>query len=80
MNCPRVAIFDLDDTLAESFQPPMPEMVEKLGALLERIPLAIMTAAGFPRIRDQFVSHLAHSPHISHFYIFPNSTAECYVH
>ncbi|MEK7133555.1 MAG: HAD hydrolase family protein, partial [Patescibacteria group bacterium] len=37
-------------------------------------------AAGFPRIRDQFVSHLAHFPHISQFYIFPNSTAECYVH
>ena len=80
MNCPRVAIFDLDDTLAESFQPPMPEMVEKLGLLLEQIPVAIMTAAGFPRIRDQFISFLAHSPHISQFYIFPNSTAECYMY
>ncbi len=56
----------------------MPEMVKKLGDLLERIPLAIMSAAGFPRIRDQFISHLEHSPHISQFYIFPNSTAECY--
>lgn len=79
MNCPRVAIFDLDDTLAESFQPPLPQMVEKLGALLERIPLAIMTAAGFSRIKDQFVSHFEESPHISQFYMFPNSTAECYV-
>lgn len=80
MQCPRVAIFDLDDTLAESFQPPTPEIVEKLGALLERIPLAIMTAAGFPRIKDQFISSLAHSTHISQFYIFPNSTAECYTY
>ncbi len=80
VNCPRAAIFDLDDTLAESFQPPKPEMVVKLGDLLERIPIAIMTAAGFPRIRDQFISYLAHSPHISQFYIFPNSTAECYMY
>ncbi len=78
MNCPRVAIFDLDDTLAESFQPPKPEMVDRLGKLLELIPIAIMSAAGFPRIKDQFISYLEHSPHISQFYIFPNSTAECY--
>ncbi|PIR83999.1 HAD family hydrolase [Candidatus Kaiserbacteria bacterium CG10_big_fil_rev_8_21_14_0_10_51_14] len=79
MRCPRVAIFDLDDTLAESFQPPAPEMVERLGKLLEIMPVAIMTAAGFPRIKDQFISHLEHSPHISQFYIFPNSTTECYM-
>lgn len=79
MNCPRVAIFDLDDTLAESFQAPKPEMVDKLGKLLELIPIAIMTAAGFPRIKDQFISYLEHSPHIFQFYIFPDSTAECYI-
>lgn len=79
MQCPRVAIFDLDDTLAESFQPPMREMVERLGKLLDIMPIAIMTAAGFPRIKDQFISYLSHSPHISQFYIFPDSSAECYM-
>jgi len=77
--CPRAVIFDLDDTLAESFQPPVPEMISKLRALLEHTPLAIMTAAGFPRIEDQFLTELADSPHISRLYVFPNSTAECYL-
>ncbi|MDO8514342.1 MAG: HAD-IIB family hydrolase [bacterium] len=79
MQCPRAVIFDLDDTLAESFQPPKHQMVTKLGLLLDRIPLAIMTAAGFTRIEDQFLSKLADSPYISRLYVFPNSTAECYV-
>ncbi len=79
VNCPHAAIFDLDDTLAESFQPPQPEIVQRLGKLLEFMPVAIMTAAGFPRIKDDFISKLSHSPHISRFYIFPNSTAECYM-
>ena len=79
MICPRVVIFDLDDTLAESFQPPTAQMVEKLHALLDRVPIGLMTAAGLPRIREQFIDHLKDSEHISRFYIFPNSTAECYV-
>ena len=79
MQCPRAVIFDLDDTLAESFQPPKHEMVEKLGLLLDRLPIAIMTAAGFARIEDQFLSKLISSPFISRLYVFPNSTAECYI-
>ncbi len=50
MKCPKIAIFDLDDTLAESFQPPKSEMIDRLEKLLEHIPVAIISAAGFPRI------------------------------
>lgn len=77
--CPRVAIFDVDDTLTESFKPPKPEIVEKVKRLLEKMPVAIMSAAGFQRIEKEFLPILATSPYISHLYIFPNSTAECYM-
>lgn len=78
-SCPRVAIFDIDDTLTESFKPPKPEMLEKLKLLLEKVPVAIMSAAGFPRIEDEFLPSLSSSPYISKLYIFSNSTAECYL-
>ena len=78
MKCPRAALFDLDDTLAESFQPPSSDMIEKLRALLEHIPVVIITAAGFKRIQREFFEHLADSPHISRLTVFPNSAAQCY--
>src|SRR4051812_33043384 len=80
MPCPRAAIFDLDDTLAESFQPPKPAVVEKLSALLEKIPVAILSAAGFPRIEADFLHGMATSARIDSFYILPNSAAQCYTY
>lgn len=80
MMCPKAALFDLDDTLAESFQPPAPEMIERLLALLDRIPVAILTAAGFPRIERQLLEHMAQSPHIGRFYALPNSAAQCFTY
>lgn len=41
------------------------------------LPVAIVTAAGFPRIERDFLEHLHDSPHIGRLYIFPNSAAEC---
>jgi HAD superfamily hydrolase (TIGR01484 family) len=77
MDTPKAVLFDLDDTLAESFKPPRPEMVDALGRLLAKVPVAILTAAGFPRIERDFLGILARSPHIDRMYIFPNSAAEC---
>ncbi len=79
MQCPKVAIFDLDDTLAESFKPPSQEMIRRLMELLDLIPIAILSAAGFPRIESQFLDELALSPHIGRCYIFPNSASQCYM-
>lgn len=47
---PQAVVFDLDDTLAESFQPPSERILEKLFKLAERIPVAIMSGAAFLRI------------------------------
>lgn len=73
-------MFDLDDTLAESFQPPTPQMLELFGQLLEKIPLAIITAAGLPRIERDFLVPLAHHPKLSQLTIFPDSSTRCYLY
>lgn len=71
-------MFDLDDTLAESFQPPKISMVEQLTKLLEYVPVAISTAAGFARIERDFLSRMESSAHIDRMYILANSSAECF--
>ncbi|MBV9159195.1 MAG: HAD-IIB family hydrolase [Candidatus Kaiserbacteria bacterium] len=80
MECPKAVIFDLDDTLAESFRPPRDDMVTRLSRLLEAMPVAIMSAAGFPRIEADFLHKMTNSPRIDSFYIFPNSSAQCFTH
>ncbi|MDP3645983.1 MAG: HAD-IIB family hydrolase [bacterium] len=78
MNCPRAVLFDLDDTLAESFKPPKPETLDKLKRLLDHVPCAIITAAGFARINEQILPELSTSKNVWRFYVFPNSAADCY--
>lgn len=78
MESTKVAIFDLDDTLAESFQPPKPEMIERLSRLLPLIPVAIMTGAGFERVQKDILMVL---PQLTaNLYIFPNSATQCYTY
>ena len=79
MPCPPAVIFDLDDTLAESFHAPPKETLEGLKKLLEKIPVAIMTGAGLPRMEQQFLPTLVESSHSDRLYIFPNSAAQLYV-
>lgn len=76
---PKAMLFDLDDTLAESFQPPSDSMIEKLSRLLDRMPVAIMTAAGLPRIEADFL-HRIQSSQLDRLYIFPNSSAQCFTY
>jgi hypothetical protein len=78
MHCPKAVMFDVDDTLAESFQPPKPAIVAKLAKLLEILPVAIITGAGLPRINSDFMEPLSHSPHASRLSVLPNSSAQAY--
>jgi phosphomannomutase len=78
MNCPKAVLFDLDDTLAESFRPPKPETLAKLSRILDYMPCAIVTAAGFARVHEQFLPEIEKSKNVWRFYVFPNSAAECY--
>ncbi len=79
VQCPKAALFDLDDTLAESFQAPKPEMIERLRKLLDVMPVAVLTAASFQRMQEQFLNQLTTSPHIARLFIFSNVCSECYV-
>ena len=75
---PRVAIFDLDETLAQSFQAPTPLMIEVFNDLISRIPVAIMSGAGFDRIQKDVLARLQNvSNNLS---IFPNSASQCYLY
>lgn len=74
----RAALFDIDDTLAESFQPPSASMLEKLTRLLEKIPVAIISASGYPRLQRDFLPTLEKSPSVKNLYLLPNSSAQAY--
>ncbi len=77
MERPKAAIFDLDDTLADSFQAPHPEMIDRLVRLSKLLPTAIMTGAGFERVQKDILSAF---PSIApNFFIFPNSATQCYL-
>ena len=80
MQVPRAVLFDVDDTLAESFKPPAPEMVERLIALLSHVPVALVSAAGFPRIERDFLGTISASPDAGRFYVLSNSTTECFAY
>ena len=51
-------------------------MLERLAKLLERMPVAIISGAGFDRIQKDFLSVLDHSHQVSQLYVFPNSAAQ----
>ena len=55
---PKVIIFDLDGTLAESKQRISADMADLLVELLKKMPVAVMSGAGFPQFEKQFFSAL----------------------
>lgn len=76
---PRAVIFDLDDTLSESGQPPLETVLNKLVALSSRVPVAIISGASFERIERDVGKRLAltHAHH-GNFYVFPETAAQCH--
>ncbi len=76
MICPKAILFDLDETLSESFQPLQPEMLKRLSRLAALRPVAIISGAGFARIEQDV---LAHFPAPERLYLFPNSSTQCYL-
>jgi phosphomannomutase len=78
MDCPKAAVFDLDDTLAESFKPPRPEMTARLKQVLEIMPVAIMTGRDFARIEPNFLPDLVENSRTDRFFLFTESTTLCF--
>lgn len=74
---PKVIIFDLDSTLAESKQPLTREMGEILKNLLDKIPVAVMSGADLPQFESQFLLYLPSASNLSNLFLFPTSAAQC---
>ncbi|GAA5877824.1 hypothetical protein JCM3774_000187 [Rhodotorula dairenensis] len=53
---PRLIAFDLDDTLAPSKSPLDPRMLENLAALLEAVPVAVISGGNFQQFEQQLDS------------------------
>ncbi len=77
MPCPRAILFDLDDTLAESFETPSPEMIGRVLRLLSHVPVAIITGRDFPWMARDFLPQIARSGLAERFYVFPEGAAQC---
>ncbi|MFA6432983.1 MAG: HAD-IIB family hydrolase [Candidatus Paceibacterota bacterium] len=76
---PRAILFDLDETLAESFQPPTPAMLDRFERLLATVPTAIITGGSYLRIEHDFLSGMHQGSDLSKLFLFPNSSAECFL-
>jgi HAD superfamily hydrolase (TIGR01484 family) len=76
---PKLVAFDLDGTLAESKQPMEPKMGELLAQLLQKMPVAVMSGAGFPQFEKQFIPALPPATTCEKLYLFPDNAAQCYI-
>ena len=77
---PRLVAFDLDGTLAESKQRMSSDMGEMLSRLLKKMPIAVMSGAGWPQFEKQFFPALPMESNLSNLYIFPDNAAQCFVY
>lgn len=77
---PKLVAFDLDGTLAEPKQRMSAEMGELLAQLLVKMPVAVMSGAGWPQFEKQFFTALPHETELNNLYIFPDNAAQCFVH
>lgn len=77
MQCPKAVIFDLDETLAVSFNPPSELMLARLYELQKALPVAIMSGAGLDRIQRDVIAHLPEIP--TNLMLFPNSSSQCFL-
>ncbi len=77
VDCPKAALFDLDDTLAESFESPSEEIIGKLLKLLDFIPVAIITGRDLQWMAADFLAKFASSPHFERFFVLPEGSAQC---
>jgi len=72
--------FDLDGTLAESKQRVSADMGDLLAQLMSRMPVAVMSGAGFKQFETQLFSALPPGTDLRRLYIFPDNAAQCFVY
>lgn len=79
MTRPKAIAFDLDGTLAESKQRVGADMGVLLGELMGRMPVAIMSGAGFPQFQTQLLPALPEDANLERLYLFPENAGQCFV-
>jgi phosphomannomutase len=77
---PKLVAFDLDGTLTESKLRISAEMSELLARLLTKMPVAIMSGAGFPQLEKQCLDALPADANLRRLFIFPDNAAQCFVY
>lgn len=77
--CPRAVLFDLDNTIAESFQPPGDHVASRLHKLLKLMPVAIMSGASFERMEKDLLPALPKDADMNRLYLFSDTAAQCYI-
>lgn len=78
MATPRLIIFDLDGTLAESKQPLTPEMAELVTKLLNKTKVAVVSGGALSQFLKQVVAQLPIEAKIENLYLLPTSGAALY--
>ncbi|MBP9710747.1 MAG: HAD-IIB family hydrolase [Candidatus Pacebacteria bacterium] len=77
---PKLMAFDLDGTLAESKQRLSADMGEQFAELLEVMPAAILSGAGFDQFENQFLPALPAEAKLEKLFLFPTNGAECMIY
>jgi hypothetical protein len=77
---PKLIAFDLDGTLAESKQRLSAEIGELFAELLEIMPAAILSGAGFDQFESQFLPALPTDAKLEKLFLFPTNAAECFIY
>ena len=69
----RLAVFDLDGTLAESKAPLDEQMAGLFTELLARVPVAVISGADWPQFETQLLSRLPPAANLEHLLLLPTS-------
>lgn len=78
MSIPKLIMFDLDGTLAESKQPITTPMAERLAELLAKTRIAVISGGALPQFLSQVVGQLPSETNLSNLYLLPTSGASLY--
>ena len=78
MQIPKLIIFDLDGTLAESKQPLTDEMATLVAKLFAVTKVAVISGGAFSQFLKQVVAQLPVDANLSRLYILPTSGAALY--
>jgi len=77
---PKLMVFDLDGTLAESKERMSAEMGMLVSDLLKKMPVAIMSGASMQQFEKQFLPALPREARLERLYIFPTNAAQCFMY